>query len=171
MWLLRYFSGLILLTCAPLVLAQAVSGTATAGGTTYRCVDSTGRSTYTNVNEEMGGKKCTVVSREVSVVPVPAPAPARQGTQTDAGKGAARVDAQTQRSRDEQRRLILQRELQDAEKQLAEARKKLAEQEATRGGDERNYQRVLDRLKPFQNEVRVAEDNVAAVRRELGNVR
>ena len=171
MRLQRYIAGLTLLVCTSSVLAQAISGSAAAGATTYKCIDSTGRSTYTNVNEDLGGKKCTVVSREVSVVPVAPPAPARQGTQTDAGKGVARVDAQTQRSRDDQRRFILQRELQDAEKQLVEARKKLAEQEAIRGGDERNYQRVLDRLKPYQDEVRVAEDNVAAVKRELANAR
>ena len=138
MRLIRYFAGLLLLVGASLTHAQAIAGSAAAGGTTYRCVDSAGRSTYTNVNEEMGGKKCTVVSREVSTVPAAPPNPARQGAQSDAAKGA-RIDAQTQRSRDEQRRTILQRELQEAEKQLAEARKSLAEQEAIRSGDERNY--------------------------------
>lgn len=39
-------------------------------GITYRCVDDTGRSVYTNVKEEMSDRRCTIVSREVSVVPV-----------------------------------------------------------------------------------------------------
>src|SRR3954470_21872263 len=65
----------LLLAPAVDALAQPI-GSIGAGSATYRCVDSAGRSTYTNVQEEMGGKKCTLVSREVSVVPVgPAPVP------------------------------------------------------------------------------------------------
>lgn len=161
--------------------AGAVFAQGSAGGATYRCVDGNGRSTYTNVKEEMGDKKCTVVSREVSVVPVPAPSnvppaaaqkaaprPAPSGT---APMPSARVDASTQRARDNDRRRILEDELRTAESDLAVAKKNLAAQEAVRSGDERNFQRVLDRLKPFQDEVRRAEDNVAALKRELSNIR
>lgn len=165
------------------ILAGATTAFAQSGsGTTYRCVDASGRSTYTNVQEEMNGKKCTQVSREVSVIPVPPKAAARAPAATAAAPGTAapasstpspvsRVDPQTQRNRDNDRRRILQEELQSAEKLLATARQKLAEQESIRNGDERNYQRVLDRLKPFQDEVRSAEGNVAALRQELGRLR
>ncbi len=166
--------GLAFITSSTIAFAQS------GGGSTYRCVDAAGRSTYTNVQEEMGGKKCTVVSREVSVVPAPplpqsarkpAAAPASSVAGTVTGAPGARVDSQTQRNRDNDRRRILQEELQTAEKLLVTARQKLSEQESVRNGDERNYQRVLDRLKPFQDEVRGAEDNVAALKRELGNLR
>ncbi len=40
-----------------------------------------------------------------------------------------------------------------------------------RHGDERNYQRVLDRLKPFQEAVERHERNVAALKKELGALR
>jgi hypothetical protein len=162
------------------VLAGPTMAIAQSGGApTYRCVDASGRSTYTNVQEEMSGRKCTVVSREVSVVPAPPlPQGARKPAASQAGSAppaagapAARVDAQTQRNRDNDRRRILQEELQTAEKLLVSAKQKLSEQESVRSGDERNYQRVLDRLKPFQDEVRSAEDNVAALKRELGNLR
>ena len=164
--------GLALITSSTIALAQS------GGGATYRCVDAAGRSTYTNVQEEMSGKKCTVVSREVSVVPAPPlpqsarkPAAAPASPVAGAGAPGARVDSQTQRNRDNDRRRILQEELQTAEKLLVTAKQKLSEQESIRNGDERNYQRVLDRLKPFQDEVRGAEDNVAALKRELGNLR
>lgn len=164
-----YLTGATLIIAATGAIAQAP-----AAGATYRCVDDAGRSTYTNVREEMAGRKCAVVSREVSVVPAPpAAAPvtrpgpaAKQG-----GDSGTRVDAPTQRSRDGDRRRILEQELQNAEKQLSEARRKLVEQEAIRSGDERNYQRVLDRLKPFQDDVRIAEENVSALKRELSNIR
>ena len=40
-----------------------------------------------------------------------------------------------------------------------------------RFGDEKNYQRVLDRLKPYQDDVERHERNVAALQKELSNVR
>jgi hypothetical protein len=54
-----------------------------------------------------------------------------------------------------------------AEAQLEQARKALADQEAIRGGDEKNYQRVLDRLKPYQDAVTKAEQNLDQARRNL----
>ena len=162
----------------------AAAGTAHAqgstGGVTYRCEDGNGRSTYTNVKEEMAGKKCTVVSREVSVVPVPSSAAPGGAPQKAAPRPAspaassapsARVDAATQRARDNDRRRILEDELRTAESDLDAAEKSLAAQEAVRRGDERNFQRVLERLKPFQDEVRRAEENVAALKRELASLR
>jgi hypothetical protein len=40
-----------------------------------------------------------------------------------------------------------------------------------RYGDEQNYQRVLDRLKPFQDAVERHERNIAALRKELASLR
>jgi hypothetical protein len=54
---------------------------------------------------------------------------------------------------------------------LEKAKKDLAEQEGIRSGDERNYQRVLDRLQPFKDAVAVHERNIEALRRELGNLK
>ena len=139
---------------------------------TYRCVDPGGRSTYTNVKEEMAGKKCTVVSREVSVVPaqqIAQPAKAASGAAKAAGE---RVDTNTQRGRDDTRRKILQEELDSAEKRLSESRQKLAEQDSVRSMEEKlNPQRALDRLKPHQDEVERQEQNVASLKRELSNLR
>lgn len=174
---------LVLLPVAAALIAVAPAATAqmSAGAATYKCVDTAGRSTYTNVKEEMGGKKCTVVSREISIVnpapPTPGlvakPAAAAPAKPSDAAnaKAAPRQDAQAQRARETDRRRILQEELQNADKQLAVARQRLAEQEGVRNGNERNYARVLERLKPFQDEVRVAEENVVALKRELSNLR
>jgi len=139
---------------------------------TYRCVDPGGRSTYTNVKEEMAGKKCTVVSREVSVVPaqqIAQPAKTASGAAKAAGE---RVDTNTQRSRDDTRRKILQEELDAAEKRLAESRQKLADQEVIRSGEERLIpQKALDRIKPYREEVERQEQNVASLKRELSNLR
>jgi len=40
-----------------------------------------------------------------------------------------------------------------------------------RNGDEKNYQRVLDRLKPFQDRVAEHQRNVDAIRQEIGKLK
>jgi len=143
-----------------------VAGTSVAQPSTFRCVDVNGRSTYTNITEETTGKKCTVVSREVSVVPADQIA-------TPAGKApaAATKSASTAASRANDRRKILEEELDGEQKRLTDARQKLGEQQAVRSGDEKNYQRVLDRLKPFTETVEQHEKNVEQLRRELSSIK
>jgi predicted nucleic acid-binding Zn-ribbon protein len=81
------------------------------------------------------------------------------------------VDGDTQRGRDAERRRILEQELASEQKLLDEARKDLADQESQRLGNERNYQRVLDRLEPYKKKVKLHEDNIANLRRELAGAR
>ena len=38
-------------------------------------------------------------------------------------------------------------------------------------GDERNYQRVLERLEPFMNKVALHERNIEAIQKELAKLR
>ncbi len=143
-----------------LAMALASAGHAFAQSVTYRCVDKGGRSTYTNVKEEMTGKKCTVVSREVSVVPAQRPAPSA------GSPGGAKVDGGTQKARDETRRRILQEELDAAQKRLADARLKLSEQASVPGGGNG----APGRLKPYLDEIERQEQNIVSLRRELGNL-
>ncbi len=151
--------------CAFILLASAQAVHAQQTSTIYGCVDASGHRYYTNVKTDAEGKKCTIVQREVSVVP--ATPVAKHG----APAANARVLQDTQRSRDEARRRILQEELDNADKQLAAAKQRLTEQESVRDGSERNNQRLLDRLKPYQQEVERQEQNVAQLKRELTNLR
>jgi len=64
----------------------------------------------------------------------------------------------------------IQKELSQEESMLEDARKKLSEQEAIRTGDEKNYAKVLERLKPFKDTVEVHQKNVEALKRELVNL-
>lgn len=128
----------------------------------YKCPDGSGRSTYTNVKRDTVGKNCTLVTREVSVVPSQAPAPARFA-QPAAPNSVA--------SRNESRRQILESELQNEQQLLTDSRQKLAEQEGSRNGDERNYARVLERLKPYQDAVDQHTKNIEQLRDELGRLK
>jgi len=150
----------------PLALLGAAN--VCAQSTTYKCMDPAGRPTYTNVKEEMAGKRCTVVSREVSVVPVsPLVAKPRRAAVRPAGD---RVDANTQRSRDDTRRRILEEELEAAEKRLAESRQKLAQQDAAQEV-QTDPQKARAQLKANQEEVERQEQNVASLKREISNLR
>jgi hypothetical protein len=108
----------------------------------------------------------------------PAPAP-RAGTPSAPGSSATpapasglpNVDPATQRKRDDSRRKILEDELAAEEKSLVAARKALADGEAVRQGDERNYQRYLDRIQGLKDRVAQHERNIAALRQELSNLR
>src|ERR1700694_3343855 len=103
----------------------------------FMCQDESGRKEYTNVKGDTVGRNCRQVSKEVSVVPSQAPS-----------RATASPATQSALSRSESRRKILESELQNEEKLLTDAQKKLNEQESIRNGDQRNYARVLERLTP-----------------------
>ena len=149
------------------ILAMALA--APAWGDTFKCIDANGRATYTNMKEEIKGKNCTVVMREISVVPA-TPAP-RAAAANPSPAGFPKVDSVTQKNRDGARRRILEEELGGEEKALAQAKAELTEQEGIRTGDEKNYQRVLDRLQKYKDEVERHEKNVAALKKELSNAK
>ena len=85
--------------------------------------------------------------------------------------GFPKVDTATQKNRDDSRRRILEEELSGEEKALVQAKAELTQQESIRTGDERNYQRVLDRLQKYKDEVERHEKNVQALKKELSNVK
>ncbi len=152
-------------------LAAALTGAlvAPAQADTFKCVDANGRATYTNMKEETRGKNCTLVMREISVVPaMPA---ARAATPAPSPSGFPKVDSATQKSRDQDRRRILEDELSGEEKALEQAKAELTEQEGIRTGGERNYQRVLDRLQKYKDEVDRHQKNVEALKKELANMK
>lgn len=131
--------------------------------TLWNCKDKDGRTILTNQKADTVGKECRVVQQErVSTVPAnkAAKSPAHFPRESASDRAASKT----------KQRETLERELTQEESMLADARKKLAEQEAIRTGDEKNYQRVLDRLKPYQDTVEVHQKNVEALKRELSNL-
>lgn len=138
----------------------------------WECVDSNGNKRFTNVKAEAAGCKPMNLP-PVQSVPAP-PKPATKGATAKPQAAAGnfpKVDAPTQQQRDGDRRRILEQELASEQKLLDQAKKDLAEQEATRLGSERNYQRVLDRLEPFKKKVTLHENNIANLRKEISTLR
>jgi hypothetical protein len=81
-----------------------------------------------------------------------------------------REDAKARADAKSRQRDILERELEREQSLLEQARKELADQEAVRYGDERNYAKVLERLQKYKDAVEVHEKNVESLRREIANL-
>ena len=152
-------------------LAMVLAGVTTAAGAEmWKCVDTDGNTRYTNVRADVKG--CKPLNLEP---PAPAPAPAqRSHTQSQSQPKLANfpsVDGETQKQRDAGRRKILEQELAQEQQQLDVAKKQLAAQQDVRLGSEANYARVAERLRPFEDRVRLHESNIDSLKKELGNIK
>jgi hypothetical protein len=142
---------LLVLLCLYPILAQA---------DIYKAVDADGHVTYSSTPIK-GGKK-------IILEPLPTMAPA----------GFPKVDAATQKGRDDTRFMILQNELAAEEKLLAAAKQGLAEAEAdpevSRGQDGKTYRNVAkydEKIKSLQEEVGLHEKNIEALKTELSKLK
>ena len=133
----------------------------------YKC-DVDGRITYSNVPT----RSC----RKLILDPVnlsPAPKAARTPTPTNFPK----VDDQTQKARDGDRRRILENELAAEQKNAEQAKKALAEQEAIVLPNERmqggaiSGGKVEERLQPYKDKVALHDRNIEAISKEIANLR
>lgn len=139
----------------------------------YLCTGPNGVPEYRNSGNVKGCKKLTLPD----VVTVPgtrsprsagaAPAPA----QNNAGGGFPRVDNATQKARDGERRQVLEAELADEERKLQALKTEYNNGQPERQGNERNYQKYLDRTAQLKGDIERSQANVDSIRRELGNLK
>jgi hypothetical protein len=164
-----------------LLILVATLACAPAWAETCKYVDADGHVIYSNTSSTppKGAKKVKCFED-----PKPAPAPAQPAAnaprdrdtpqQKPAGesrKDFPKVDGETQKKRDDERRKILEEELSTEQQALETAKTQLAEQEASRTGGEKNYQRFLERVQPFRDAVANHERNIESIRRELNSLR
>ncbi len=133
----------------------------------YQCIDESGHKSFSNIKSAAKGAKCTAMSLGE---PVSVPA-TKAAAKTPTPSTFPKVDDNAQKSRDTDRKRILEGELATEQSNLEQAKKELAAQEAVRSGDERNYQRVVERLQPFKDKVALHERNIEAIQKELGKLR
>jgi hypothetical protein len=135
----------------------------------YECMDDSGAKRFTNIAAEAKGCKALNIG-PIEPPPAPAvPAPKTTGRAPPVAtpQSFPRVDRATQQARDTDRRRILEQELGTEEKLLDQAKQELAAQRASSAGASRE----TDRLQPYASRVRMHEDNVANLRRELSRLR
>ncbi|WP_042888025.1 hypothetical protein [Cupriavidus necator] len=135
----------------------------------YVCTGPNGVPEYRNGNAGKGCKKLNLP--EVVTVPggrVAAPSKSAAGT---SNTSFPRVDSATQKSRDSERRAVLTQELQAEEAKLQGLRAEYNNGQPERQGNERNYQKYLDRTAALRDDIARSEANAASLRRELGNLK
>jgi hypothetical protein len=131
----------------------------------FVCVDDNGTRTYQNTG---GGKGCKKLNLE-PLTSVPAPK-SSQGGGGGKTSSASKFDAATA-DRDFDRRRILEEELRKEESKLAELKTEYNSGQPERRGDEKNYQKYLDRTARLQDEVARSEGNISALRKELNKLK
>ncbi len=164
-----FASGLVLLfgLTPPGVQAQ---GTPAGGAVVYRCPGPPVLYTDALSPKEAQEKGCrTIEGATITVVAAPKPRPAAASGQAN-GEGAVKVDPALQKARDSDRRGVLERELREAEAKLGELQKEYANGTPERRGDERNYQKYLDRVAELKASITRQEADISAIKRELSKL-
>jgi hypothetical protein len=150
-------------------LALAVTAAAPAETIVYKCPGPPVLYTDSISSQEAKTKGCTLIEgAPVTVMQAPRPRPAASAASARNGEG--RVDPAEQRARDNDARRILADELRHEEERLAALNKEYNGGEPERRGDERNYQRYLDRVADLKAAIQRKESDIAALKRELGKL-
>ncbi len=134
----------------------------------YKCIDANGGTLISSARVD---KNCKAI---VSAPENPAPATAASSGSTRARvlsttpspAGFPRVSEGTQRTRDGDRRHILEQELATEQQGMERARRDLAEQESIKAP-----QGSADRLAPYRDRVAQHERNIQALQKELASLR
>jgi hypothetical protein len=159
-------SLMVLTTAAVLWPLQAAAQT-----TVYRCPGNVYTSSADISAKEAEAKGCkTIEGAPITVIqgarprtgsPVPASGPR---------PADSKVEPAQQRARDGDARRILEGELKKEEELLEQMRKEFNNGEPERRGDERNYQKYLDRVAEMKAAIARKESDIAAIKREISKL-
>lgn len=161
---MRLSIQLIPLVCA---LAASCGSVGAQDKPVYRCPGNL----YTDAlgAKEARDKGCkTLDGAPITVIQSTSP---KGGVARPAGlpPGAAeKISSGEQKARDSDARRILETELKKEEDALVSLRKEYNDGQPERRGDERNYQKYLDRVEEMKASITRKEADVASLKRELG---
>jgi hypothetical protein len=139
----------------------------------YRCPGNPVLYTDTLSAKEARDKGCrTLEGAPITVVQAikPRPVAAASGAVSREERSEQRVDPKEQRARDSDARRILEAELRREEERLAQMQKEFNNGEPERQGDERNYQKYMDRVADMKASITRKEGDIAAIKRELAKL-
>lgn len=134
----------------------------------YKYVDENGQVTFTDVFKK-GGKRI-----ELPSAPAPAARAGKAPTKASYKPSPAdfpRIDAGTQKRRDDIRRQVLQDEISGEKRNAEEARRQLALGERLQPGERATDATYLSRVNKLRATVQQHEQNVVSIQRELANLK
>ena len=147
-----------------------LAAAAQPGATYYQCPGNVFTNTISA--KEAEARKCVAKeTKEPTTISGTRPrAPASSAPGATVTPSAARIDPAAQRQRDSDARRILEAELKSEEDSLALLQKDYNNGEPERQGNERNYQKYLDRINEMKAAIARKESDIAAIKRELGKL-
>jgi len=156
----------ILLCSLAVVLSQA------AAAQVYRCPGPPVLYTDALSAKEAQEKGCrTIEGTPITVVQAPKARAANPASSASGARSAdGKVDPAQQRARDSDRRRVLEAELQEAEQRMAQLQKDYNGGAPERQGDERNYQRYLDRVADIKASIDRQDADIQAIKREISKL-
>lgn len=139
--------------------------------TVFLCKDA-GQEIYTNTQINKACK-AFVLSPPRPIVPAPQTSNNTPGQAASAQSPAAfpKVTEATQKSRDTDRKRILEEELASEQKSLDSAKKELSQQETLILKNEKNYKKITELLQPYRDKIAQHERNIQALRKEMSNIK
>ena len=153
--------------CAVMLLAftamPALGADTPDSSVMYRCPGNDYKNTITAKEAEKLGCK-RIEGAPVTVIQMTKP---RASTGTVPAASGARVDPVAQRARDTDARRILEGELRSEEEKLAVMQKEFNNGQPERQGDEKNFQKYLDRVDQMRAAIARKEIDIAALQREI----
>jgi hypothetical protein len=132
----------------------------------YKYVDDSGNVTFTDVYKKG--------SRRIEIPGAPQPIPrkaTRSASYSPSPMDFPRIDAGTQKRRDDIRRQVLQDEISGERKSAEEARQQLKLGERLAPGERANDASYHSRVKKLRDAVQQHEQNIASIQRELANLK
>ena len=148
------------------------SGTVAQSSEIFVCIDEHGQKVFQNTGNVKTCKRMDV--QPILTVPAARVPQSRTGVQPALEQRASvspasfpRVDGDTQRTRDSDRRRILEDELRGEEERLAKLKSEFNNGEPERRGDERNFALYKERTQRLQEDIARTENNVRALAREM----
>lgn len=151
-----------------LTLSAPLPSMAQAGSVYYVCPGNVFTNTLSAKEAAQKGCKAKEAT-EPTTISGPKPRSASAAPASGAGV-EARVDRNEQKARDSDAKRILSDELSKAQGELDALKKEYNNGQPERRGDERNYQKYLDRTADLKASIARKEADVAAIKRELGKL-
>ncbi len=160
---------------ALLMLSMGSAQAQDAGKPVYRCPGPPVLYTDALSPAEARDRNCrTIEGAPVTVMqarpPRAAATPSAPAASGSASRPGDRVDPAAQRARDTDARRILTEELRREEERLTMLQKEFNGGQPERRGEERNFQKYLDRVAEMKASIARKESDVASLRREIGKL-
>jgi hypothetical protein len=160
----------LLLLLATLLNAAPAHAAEPEPKTVYRCPGNPVLYTDALSAKEARDKGCrTLEGAPITIVQAIKPRPVPP-VASGARPAASRVDPAEQRARDSDARRILEGELAREQERLTAMQGEYKNGEPDRLGDERNYQKYLDRVADMKAAIARKENDIAAIKRELSKL-